>query len=128
MGARQFQAGKMLFLDLFCSIFIYMEFENKSESQTDIQASFSEDVREPPQYRVVLLNDDFTTKDFVVAVLVTVFHKRHEDADVIMEDVHKKGRGVVGAYTYDIAATRCLQVHEVARQNGFPLRCVMEQL
>jgi ATP-dependent Clp protease adaptor protein ClpS len=101
-----------------------MEFENKVEQQT----SFSEEVQEPPQFRVVLLNDDFTTKDFVVAVLVAVFHKNQEDALVIMEDVHKKGRGVVGAYTYDIAATRCLQVHEAARQNGFPLRCVMEQL
>jgi len=118
----------MLFLDLICSIFIDMEFDDKSETQTGNQTSFSEDLQEPPQYRVVLLNDDFTTKDFVVAVLVTVFHKRHEDADVIMEDVHKKGRGVVGAYTYDIAATRCLQVHEAARQNGFPLRCVMEQI
>lgn len=100
-----------------------MEIENKAESL----ASCSEDVQEPVQYQVVLLNDDFTTKDFVIAVLVAVFHKKHEDAYVIMEDVHKKGRGVVGAYTYDIAVTRCLQVHEAARQNGFPLRCVMEQ-
>ena len=101
-----------------------MEFENKTEQET----SFSEESQEPGQFRVVLLNDDFTTKDFVVAVLVAVFHKQHDDACVIMEDVHKKGRGVVGAYTYDIAATRCLQVHEAARQNGFPLRCVMEPL
>ncbi len=101
-----------------------MELENK----TDIRTSVSDETQEPAQYRVVLLNDDFTTKDFVVAVLVAVFHKQQEDAYVIMEDVHRKGRGVVGAYSYDIAATRCLQVHEVARQNGFPLRCVMEQL
>lgn len=101
-----------------------MEFERKVSSETDL----SEELQEPLQYRVVLLNDDFTTKDFVIAVLMAVFHKKHEDAHVIMEDVHKKGRGVVGAYTYDIAATRCLQVHEVARQNGFPLRCVMEQI
>lgn len=101
-----------------------MEFENKTDQRT----SLSEELQEPPLYRVVLLNDDFTTKDFVVAVLVTVFHKSGEDAMTIMEDVHKKGRGVVGAYSYDIAATRCLQVHEAARQNGFPLRCVMEQM
>jgi len=119
-----FQAEKLLFIGSFCSIFIDMEFDNK----TDPQVSFSEDLQEPAQFRVVLLNDDFTTKDFVIAVLVGVFHKKHEDANVIMEDVHKKGRGVVGAYTFDIAATRCLQVHEAARQNGFPLRCVMEQL
>lgn len=101
-----------------------MEFERKVDSQTEL----SEELQEPLQYRVVLLNDDFTTKDFVIAVLVAVFHKKHEDAYVIMEDVHRKGRGVVGSYTYDIAATRCLQVHEAARQNGFPLRCVMEQM
>ncbi len=101
-----------------------MEFERKIVSE----AGLSEELQEPMQYSVLLLNDDFTTKDFVIAVLMAVFHKKHEDACVIMEDVHKEGRGVVGAYTYDIAATRCLQVHEVARQNGFPLRCVMEQI
>ncbi len=101
-----------------------MSTQNRVEQHT----VFSEDIQEPAQYRVLLLNDDFTTKDFVVAVLMAVFHKSHDDAYIIMEDVHKKGRGIVGAYTYDIAATRCLQVHEVARQNGFPLRCVMEKL
>lgn len=101
-----------------------MSTQNRVEQHT----VFSEDFQEPAQYRVVLLNDDYTTKDFVVAVLVAVFHKSREDANTIMEDVHKKGRGIVGAYTYDIAATRCLQVHEVARQNGYPLRCVMEKL
>ncbi|MBN2811885.1 MAG: ATP-dependent Clp protease adaptor ClpS [Spirochaetales bacterium] len=98
--------------------------DNRVEQRTFL----SEDVDEPKQYRVVLLNDDFTTKDFVVAILVGVFHKTHEEALFIMEDVHRKGRGVVGSYIYDIAATRCVQVHEAARQNGYPLRCVMEQL
>ena len=64
----------------------------------------------------------------MVAVLIAVFHKQQAEAHVIMEDVHRKGKGVVGAYTYDIAVTRCLQVHEAARQNGFPLRCVMEPM
>ena len=85
-----------------------------------------EDISEPELFRVVLLNDDFTTKDFVVAVLVAIFHKKTEDAVAIMEDVHRKGRGVVGTYPHDIAATRCLQVHEAAKSSGFPLRCVME--
>jgi ATP-dependent Clp protease adaptor protein ClpS len=101
-----------------------MEFENRVEQRMSV----SEELKEPSLFRVVLLNDDFTTKDFVVAILVAVFHKREEDAMSIMEDVHRKGRGIVGAYTYDIAATRCLQVHEAARANGFPLRCVMEQM
>lgn len=87
-----------------------------------------EDLKEPEQFRVMLLNDDFTTKDFVVAVLIAIFHKEQQDAVVIMEDVHRKGRGIVGSYTHDIAATRCLQVHDAARKSGFPLRCVMEQI
>lgn len=99
-----------------------MEFMNGTESKTGL----SEDLREPEHFRVILLNDDFTSKEFVIAVLIAVFHKSQEDAWRIMEDVHKKGRGVVGSYTYDIAATRCVQVHEAARSNGYPLRCVME--
>ncbi len=97
-------------------------------NKEDARAAVAEEIKEPEQFRVVLLNDDFTTKDFVVAVLMAVFHKSREDATVIMEDVHRKGRGVVGAYTHDIALTRCHQVHEAARQSGYPLRCVMEQL
>lgn len=100
-----------------------MEIDHKLETRSYT----ADELKEPELFRVVLLNDDFTTKDFVVAVLIAVFHKTEGDAYLIMEDVHKKGRGVVGTYGYDIAATRCLQVHEAARQNGFPLRCVMEQ-
>lgn len=101
-----------------------MAYERKAQEET----SLSHEFEEPAQYRVVLLNDDFTTKEFVVAVLVAVFHKAQGDAQAIMEDVHRKGRGVVGSYAYDIAATRCLQVHEAAKSNGFPLRCVMERV
>lgn len=96
----------------------------KTIGKTDVY----EEVKEPEFFRVVLLNDDFTTKDFVVAVLIAIFHKQQQDAVVIMDDVHRKGRGVVGTYPNDIAATRCLQVHEAARRSGFPLRCVMEQV
>ena len=58
---------------------------------------------------------------------MTVFHKNMAEAQKIMLDVHRKGRGVVGTYTFDIAATKINQVHEVARQNGFPLKCIMEK-
>ena len=102
--------------------FIVMAEQTKIDGKTAVYVDFSE----PELFRVVLLNDDFTTKDFVVAVLIAIFHKKQEEAVVIMEDVHRKGRGVVGTYTHDIAATRCLQVHEAARSSGFPLRCVME--
>jgi ATP-dependent Clp protease adaptor protein ClpS len=86
-----------------------------------------EEVKPPEEYRVILLNDDFTTMEFVVSVLMTVFHKPVPDATRIMLDVHKKGRGLVGVYTFDIASTKITQVHQLARQNGFPLKCTMEK-
>lgn len=82
---------------------------------------------EPEEYRVILLNDDFTTMEFVVSVLMTIFHKNLPEATKIMIDVHRKGRGIVGEYSYDIAATKIHQVHSLARQMGFPLKCTMEK-
>ena len=85
------------------------------------------ETRQPDEYRVVLLNDDFTTMEFVVAVIMSVFHRDMFEATRIMLDVHKKGKGVVGTYTYDIAATKISRVHSMARENGFPLKCIMEK-
>ncbi len=100
-------------------------------TQNDIEGEVltreREDVKQPEEYRVILLNDDFTTMEFVVSVLMTVFHKAVPEATRIMLDVHKKGRGIVGIYTYDIAVTKVNQVHTLARQNGFPLKCTMEK-
>jgi ATP-dependent Clp protease adaptor protein ClpS len=85
-----------------------------------------EKIKEPEDYRVILLNDHYTTMDFVVEVLKMIFHKSLEDANRIMLDVHQKGKGVVGVYSWDIATTRAEQVHAAARENGFPLRCIVE--
>lgn len=84
-------------------------------------------LKEPKLYRVILHNDDYTTMDFVVTVIVAVFHKPAAEATKIMLDVHKKGQGVVGVYTFDIATTKATQVHEMARQNEFPLRASCEE-
>ena len=84
-------------------------------------------LQEPELFRVILHNDHYTTMDFVVKVIVTVFHKTAAEATKIMLDVHKKGVGVVGVYTYDIAATKVSQVHEMARQSEFPLRASCEE-
>lgn len=84
--------------------------------------------KEPEEFRVILLNDDFTTMEFVITILMTVFHKSLAESTRIMMDVHRKGRGTVGEYTYDIAATKISQVHMLARQRGFPLRCTMEKI
>ena len=86
-----------------------------------------EELKEPEEYSVLLLNDDFTTMEFVVTVLMTVFHKSLPESTKIMLDVHKKGKGTVGIYSYDIAVTKINQVHQLARQNGFPLKCTMEK-
>ena len=84
-------------------------------------------LKEPKLYRVILHNDDYTTMDFVVQVIVAVFHKSAAEATKIMLDVHKKGHGVVGVYTFDIAATKVSHVHEMARQSEFPLRASCEE-
>jgi ATP-dependent Clp protease adaptor protein ClpS len=83
-------------------------------------------LKEPEEFRVILLNDNYTTMDFVVMILVSIFHKTEEDAGKIMLDVHKKGKGIVGLYPWDIAATKAEQVHAAARKNEFPLRCIVE--
>jgi ATP-dependent Clp protease adaptor protein ClpS len=84
-------------------------------------------LQEPKLYRVILHNDDYTTQDFVVRVIMAVFHKPAAEATKIMLDVHRRGRGVVGVYTYDIASTKVSQVHALARQNEFPLRASCEE-
>jgi ATP-dependent Clp protease adaptor protein ClpS len=86
----------------------------------------TEKVKEPEQFKVILLNDHYTTMDFVVEVLMVIFHKSIEDANKIMLDVHRKGKGVVGIYIWDIAVTKTEQVHIAAQENGFPLKCVVE--
>ncbi|HUX38392.1 MAG TPA: ATP-dependent Clp protease adapter ClpS [Rectinemataceae bacterium] len=99
----------------------------QNETEGEVLTKEREDTKPPEEFRVILLNDDYTTMEFVVSVLMTVFHKPVPEATRIMLDVHKKGRGIVGTYTYDIAATKVNQVHALARQNGFPLKCMMEK-
>ena len=83
--------------------------------------------REPKMYRVILLNDDFTTMDFVVAILETVFKKSPAEAVQIMLQVHNKGRGLCGVYAKQIAEAKVEQVHKKARAAGYPLRCTFEE-
>jgi ATP-dependent Clp protease adaptor protein ClpS len=86
-----------------------------------------QEIREPKMYRVILYNDDYTTMDFVIEVLMSIFHKPALDATRIMLDVHKKGRGICGVYSYDIAATRVVRVHQLAQKREFPLKCSLEE-
>jgi ATP-dependent Clp protease adaptor protein ClpS len=100
---------------------------SETQEEGGVLTRGEEELKEPDEYRVVLLNDDYTTMEFVVTVLMAVFHKSLQDAQTIMLDVHKKGRGVVGTFPYDIAVTKINQVHELAKLNGFPLKCIMEK-
>jgi ATP-dependent Clp protease adaptor protein ClpS len=81
---------------------------------------------EPPMYRVVLHNDDYTTMEFVVYVLKTVFHKSAQESERIMLAVHQTGRGVCGVYTREIAQTKVEQTKALARQHQFPLLATYE--
>lgn len=97
--------------------------------QTDEQVSSEtrEETREPRMYRVLLHNDDYTTMEFVVEILMFVFSKSAESAAKIMMNVHQKGVGICGVYTHEIAETKVDTVHNLARESGYPLRCSMEQ-
>lgn len=81
----------------------------------------------PDLYKVLLLNDDYTTMEFVVHILEAIFKKSPVEAVQIMLHVHKSGSGIAGVYTKDIAETKIIIVHELARENQFPLKCVMEK-
>jgi len=84
-------------------------------------------LRQPPMFKVLLLNDDYTPMEFVVVVLQQFFHMGREQATRIMLKVHTEGRGICGVYPKDVAATKVEQVLEFARQHQHPLQCVMEE-
>ncbi|MCH9740670.1 MAG: ATP-dependent Clp protease adaptor ClpS [Epsilonproteobacteria bacterium] len=82
---------------------------------------------EPTKYKVLLHNDDYTTMDFVVEILIRIFHKNIIESEQIMLNVHKHGRAVCGIYTYEIAQTKVYQVKELAQKSGFPLLATLEE-
>jgi ATP-dependent Clp protease adaptor protein ClpS len=96
-----------------------------SDSETIIKEEI--DVRHPKSYRVILLNDNYTSMDFVVSVLETIFKKSPAEAMQIMLRVHKNGQAVAGIFSRQIAEAKIALVHDTARGAGFPLRCTMEE-
>ncbi len=95
---------------------------NKIEYETDTQI----EVEEPKKYKVLLLNDDFSTMDFVIDILKKVFRKSENESANIMLMVHNNGKALCGIYTYEIAKTKVAQVKHNAKKAGFPLKAVME--
>ena len=101
--------------------------EYSPELEEEITSETREEVREPPMYKVLLHNDDYTTMEFVVEILIFVFNKSPEESVEIMLNVHRKGIGVCGVYTYEVSETKVNTVHALARESGFPLKCTMEK-
>jgi len=99
----------------------------KTDTAEDVAEEVREDRDEPPLYNVLLFNDDYTTMQFVIEVLMYVFNKSVEESTRIMINVHKKGVGLCGTYPYELAETKVDTVKKLARENGFPLKCSMER-
>jgi ATP-dependent Clp protease adaptor protein ClpS len=97
------------------------------ELEEEIATDTQDETDEPSMYRVLLLNDDYTTMEFVVEVLMYVFHKTMEEATQIMLKVHRDGVGLCGTYAYEIAETKVSTVNSLAQDRGFPLKCIMEK-
>ena len=100
---------------------------SKNKTIHVIEERVEQKSRKPPYFNVFLLNDDYTTMDFVVHVLERVFHKSPVEATQIMLHVHKKGKGLAGVYSRDIAETKVDKVYRLAKEHEFPLRCSMEK-
>ena len=101
-----------------------MHIRNSAIGQTAVKET--DDTELPPRSRVVLLNDHYTTMEFVVEILEQIFIKPHDEAVQIMLAVHRHGSGVAGVYIKQVAETKCAAAQGRARAEGFPLRCVME--
>ena len=98
------------------------EWEEHGETESQVEDLAAR----PNMYKVVLLNDDYTTMEFVVQVLMDIFNHPRDRAIEIMLKVHHEGAGVAGVYPYSVAETKAQKVHRLARREGYPLRCTLE--
>ena len=119
-----------------CGVYTYEIAETKVSQVMDharknrapsFNASWKSATKRPNMYRVLLLNDDYTPMEFVIAILQSFFNKNPEEATEIMLHVHHNGVGECGVFTYEIAETKVAQVMDHARKNQHPLQCIMEK-
>ena len=96
-----------------------------TKKEREVEGELS--LMEPKQYKVLLLNDDYTSMDFVIDILMSIFHKSYREAEAIMLEIHRKDKGLCGIYTYEIAETKIMQVRKLAREQGYPLKATMEE-
>ena len=104
-----------------------MEMASKSREDHGVLAATRPETRKPRLYKIWLLNDDYTTMEFVVQILESVFNKSPAEAHRIMMQVHTQGRGVCGGYTYEVAETKVATTLDLARREGFPLQATLEE-
>ncbi len=103
-----------------------MSLKTFSSPETDVVDET--DLREPRKYQVLLHNDDYTTMEFVVGILMDIFRKTEDQATAIMLAVHKQGVGIAGVYLREIAETKVQIVRKRAQEAGFPLRCTLQEV
>ena len=101
--------------------------EGREQRQTGLLLKARPKTKKPSLYKVLLLNDDYTPMEFVVHVLEKFFNKNNAEATDVMMHVHRRGVGICGVYTYEIAETKVAQVMDFARANEQPLQCTMEK-
>lgn len=101
--------------------------EHEQGLDRDVVVETEKKLKRPSLFKVLLHNDDYTTKEFVVQILEYVFHKDNTEAVQIMLHVHRTGIGVAGVYTYEVAETKVKTVEGLARQYEFPLKCSIEE-
>ncbi len=100
---------------------------NDGDTKTGVVVKTRPKVKKPSLYKVLMLNDDYTPMEFVVHVLESFFHKNREEATQIMMHVHRKGVGICGVYTYEVAETKVAQVVDFARKHEHPLQLTLEK-
>ena len=101
--------------------------DDKPQRDLEILEKPANEVKQPEMFKVVLHNDDYTTMEFVLEVLESIFHKSPAEAHRVMMQVHTRGHGVCGAYPFEVAETKASLVHDAAREEGFPLRASVEE-
>jgi ATP-dependent Clp protease adaptor protein ClpS len=103
-----------------------MSSETDRDEQSGTATVHRQKLQPPRKYKVLMHNDDYTTMEFVVLVLQKYFNKNYQEAQAIMLEVHTRGFGVCGIFTYEVAESKVAKVIKYARENGHPLRCTTE--
>ena len=104
-----------------------IEKRDDDDQSTGVVVKTKPTTRKPSMYKVLMLNDDYTPMEFVVHVLERFFSKNREEAHTIMMHVHRRGVGICGVFTYEVAETKVTQVMDFARQHQHPLQCTLEK-